>query len=282
MTTVSQNLLFVSQRRGKPTIWDVDYRDGNKALSVGSFALAFRAVSNSKRMTAVAFSLRADSGNLVYANGQAEAEKYAMQLTDAYNEAEADSLEAHPRIIALTTLVEKTIHRRYRLGEALKQGVAFHYGNMPLLVRLEIESLFRQNILRFLVCTSTLMEGVNLPCKVIFMRGPRRGKGVDLSASDFWNLAGRAGRWGTEFQGSIVCIDPLRPEVWPEPPPLSRVRQTIRGTTESALTDTGGLIAYAEGGFPFDEGQEHPKYDYAASFLLSVLGRGTLWAPYPR
>lgn len=275
VSTVSQNLLFASQKPGNPMVWNLDYLEGEKSLRVGAITLAFRPTPESKRLSAVAFALRCGAGNLVYANGQADAEKYAEQIADAYREAGAESLENHPRIVELIKLVQKTVHRQYRLIQSLKYGVAFHYGNMPLLVRLEIEELFRQNILRFLICTSTLMEGVNLPCKVIFLRGPKKGRGDDahLSASDFWNLAGRAGRWGTEFQGSIVCVDALNPKVWPIGPPARRVRQRIQGTTESSLTDAGGLLAYIETGFPPLEGQKHPEYDYVASFLLSVLAR---------
>ena len=28
-----------------------------------------------------------------------------------------------------------------------------------------------------------------------------------MTEIDFWNLAGRAGRQGKEFQGNIICID---------------------------------------------------------------------------
>lgn len=276
VSTVSQNLLFASQKPGNPIVWNIDYRDGEKTLPIGAVHLTFRPTSDSKRLSAVAFALRCESGNLVYANGQADAEKFALQIADAYVEAGGGSLETHPRIVELVKLVQKTVHRQYRLIEALKQGVAFHYGNMPLLVRLEIEALFRLNILRFLVCTSTLMEGVNLPCKVIFMRGPKKGRGDDahLTPSDFWNLAGRAGRWGTEFQGSIFCIDPLKPKVWPIAPPLRRIRQTIKGTTDATLSDADGLLKYVDDGFPIQDALKRPEYDYAASFLLSVLARG--------
>jgi hypothetical protein len=42
----------------------------------------------------------------------------------------------------------------------------------------------------------------------------------------------------------------------------------------SRLSDAGGLLAYIESGFPAVDGLKHPEYDYAASFLLSVLARG--------
>ena len=203
VTTVTQNLLFVSQQRGEPRIWNVSYVDGDREIPVGAVALPFRATSESKRLTAVAFAMRSESGgNLIYANGPASAERYAQQISDGFASQNVQSLEADSRIDNLINLVRKTIHPRYLLVETLKHGVAFHYGNMLLLVRTEIELLFRENVLRFLVCTATLIEGVNLRCKVIFMRGPTKGQNNPMAPEDFWNLAGRAGRWGKEFTGA--------------------------------------------------------------------------------
>lgn len=269
VTTVSQNLLFVSQKNGDPKTWEVTYRDGDKILPIGHAALEFRPTTGAKQLSAVAFAMRCEEGgNLAYANGQAEAEKYATHIAEAYTQKGYTSLETHPRVADLIRLIGKTVHIKYSLVETLKQGVAFHYGNMPLLIRVEIETLFRQNVLRFLVCTSTLMEGVNLPCKVIFMRAPRRGKKMPLPPADFWNLAGRAGRWGTEFQGTIACISP---EEWD--PPVSRVRQRIRSVTEASLFSEGGLLDYVEKGFLPQTAKGHPEFDYAASYFFSLLAR---------
>ncbi len=88
----------------------------------------------------------------------------------------------------------------------MRKQVAFHYGNIPQLVRSEVERLFSSGKLKYLICTSTLVEGVNLSCRNIFLRNPKRGKGNLMSREDFWNLAGRAGRWGKEFQGNIFAL----------------------------------------------------------------------------
>jgi len=270
VTTVSQNLLFISQEPGKPKTWNVTYRDGEKALLLGQAALEFRPTTDAKQLSAVAFAMRCEEGgNLVYANTQADAEKFAIHLAEAYTQKKYPTLETHPSVADLISLIGKTVHAKYALTETLKHGVAFHYGNMPLLIRVEIESLFRQNILRFLVCTSTLMEGVNLPCKVIFMRAPRRGKGFPLPHADFWNLDGRAGRWGTEYQGTIACIEP---EEWN--PPVSRTRQRIRSVTESSICAEGALQAYIAEGFPTKTAKLHPEYDYAATYLFALLAGG--------
>jgi hypothetical protein len=54
-------------------------------------------------------------------------------------------------------------------------------------------------------CTSTLLEGVNMPARNIFILTPKRGQ-RNFAPVDFWNLAGRAGRLGKELAGNIVCV----------------------------------------------------------------------------
>ena len=49
----------------------------------------------------------------------------------------------------LTSLEGASIHR-VQLAPLVERGVAFHYGNMPSLIRLEVERLFRSGKLRFL------------------------------------------------------------------------------------------------------------------------------------
>ena len=275
VTTVTQNLLFVSQERGDPKTWNVTYVAGEEVVFIGRTELSFRATSETKRLSTVAFAMQSPKGgNLIYANGASAAEKFAQHISEGFRSQEERSLQDNPRIADLIKLVRKTIHPKYLLVDTLKQGVAFHYGNMPLLIRTEIEALFRDNILRFLVCTATLIEGVNLPCKVIFMRGPTKGSGKSMPKADFWNLAGRAGRWGQEFHGTIVCIDPNKLNVWKEPPPTRRVKQHIKASTEYTLESAEDLLTYIQNDYPIEIGQKHPEYDYTLTFLLQAVMQG--------
>ena len=282
VTTVTQNLLFASQKRGMPDIWNVSFVDGEKEIEIGSVTLPFRPTSTAKRLSTVSFALRSQTGgNLVYANGAMDAEKFAQHLSEGFRNQNIASIENEPRIAELIKLVRKTIHKDYLLVHTLKHGVAYHYGNMPLLIRTEIETLFRENVLHFLVCTATLIEGINLPCKVIFLRGPTKGRGKPMEPVDFWNLAGRAGRWGTEFHGTIVCIDPKSADVWKEPPPRKRVRQHILAATEETLTKANALLAYIESGYQIDNEQNLAEYDYTLTFLFHALLRGEDLAELP-
>ncbi|MBX8554844.1 DEAD/DEAH box helicase [Pseudomonas cichorii] len=101
--------------------------------------------------------------------------------------------------------VREYIHPDYELASMLEMGIAFHFGGLPQAIRTLIESLFRDGEIRYLFCTPTLLEGVNLPAKTIFVMSSKKGT-PNLEPIDFWNLAGRAGRLAKEFSGNIVCI----------------------------------------------------------------------------
>lgn len=273
--TVNQNLLWCGQVRGKPTRWTLDLMIDGEPDPVGTFSLAAAPLPASKRLPLVAVALGGlRPGTVVYANRPGDAEKTAQQIHDALG-AEA-SLAEDPEIASLRDLVRRTIHRSYALAGVLDRGVAFHYGAMPQLVRQEIERLFRDEKLRYLVCTSTLLEGVNLPCRLLVARNPQKGNGVPMSAADFWNLAGRAGRWGKEFQGNIVCVDAARPQDWPNPP-RRRELHTMRRAADPTLNDVGPLLAYIAAGAPADTAREDRLLEAVLSLLASrMLTAGTL------
>jgi hypothetical protein len=147
---------------------------------------------------------------------------------------------------------------------------------MPQLVRQEIERLFRAEKLRYLVCTSTLLEGVNLPCRLLIARNPQKGRGNPMSAGDFWNLAGRAGRWGKEFQGNIVCVDAAKADVWPDPP-RSRELQRLRRASDPTLREVDSLIEYIDAGATAHDARESPMLEAVFSMVSSrLLIAGTL------
>ena len=143
----------------------------------------------------------------------------------------------------LSEFCQRSIHPKFLLVNLVKRGVAFHYGNMPTILRTEIERLFRAGKIRFLVCTSTLIEGVNLACRTIVVRGPKKGQSNPMSPQDFWNLAGRAGRWGADFHGNIVCVDPQQENVWPQGVPR-RTSYRVERQTDIVLSDFQKIESY--------------------------------------
>lgn len=246
--TVNQNLVHVTSVRNRPKLREVWLVQDGNPRRVGSITLPNNASHVPKRLAFVANALGGDrGGNIVYVNGAGDAEKVAQSLYESGSPLGDEQQKSD--LADLSELVKSSVHPKYLLALYLERGVAFHYGNMPLAIRVEVERLFETGAIRYLVCTSTLLEGVNLACRNIFMRNPQKGKGNPISIADFWNLAGRAGRWGQEFQGNIVCVDTDDNSLWPDLP-LTRTRAPLTRSVDKAMTDCAALNAFILGGNP--------------------------------
>ncbi|WP_211256243.1 hypothetical protein [Edaphobacter aggregans] len=60
---------------------------------------------------------------------------------------------------------------------------------------------------KFVLCTSTLAQGVNLPIRYLVISGTSQGM-EKIRTKDFQNLVGRAGRAGMHTEGTIIFSDP--------------------------------------------------------------------------
>ncbi|MEH3124608.1 DEAD/DEAH box helicase [Agrobacterium cavarae] len=268
--TVLQNILFARQLKRQTTRYRLAVRRGDEPDEIGILNLPDRPIGLRKRVAFIAEALTGQqSGTLIYANGADEAEKIAFLLNQGSRKDTVD-----PELAALAELSRKGVHQDYLLAPLVERGVAFHYGNMPSLLRAEIERLFKSGKIRFLVCTSTLIEGVNLSCRMIVLRGPRKGSGNHMLAHDFWNLAGRAGRWGNEFQGKIVCIDPEDEDAWPIGVPR-RARYEIKRETDAVLEEPEEILDFLRkrANLSMEEVGRYSKLEQVSSYLISTFMR---------
>lgn len=98
----------------------------------------------------------------------------------------------------------------YLLTNCARIGVLYHHGDFPQNVREIVEDSLRENKVRFVICTNTLAEGVNLPIKSIVLHSTIRfnplalGNYSPLKIRDLKNLVGRAGRAGKETKGFVI------------------------------------------------------------------------------
>lgn len=263
---VNQNLIWVTQVFRKPKEWEVNLCSGEDTIFLGKLNLRENPKQASKKLPTIAYMLGSRSGgNLIYANKPSDAENMAKVLWDLIGE-ENELIDED--IESLITLVKTVIHKDFNLIKVLSRGVAYHYGNMPLIIKNEIEALFKMGKIRYLICTSTLIEGMNLPSSSIFVRGPRKGIGKPMGEVDFWNLAGRAGRQGKEFQGNIICIEPNKEDVWKTPPPRTRRKYEIEKSVDNVIEDVGSLIDYINRGTPREELREKTDLEYGFVYLV--------------
>ena len=145
--------------------------------------------------------------NIIYRNQtnfcEDTARKIALLVTENKN---SEALEE------AADYVESFLHEDFSLANNLRKGVAFHYGPLPGVVRTMIENLAREGEVQFVVCTSTLAEGINLPAKNLFLTNPTqatpRGEPSErLEDVKLNNITGRAGRMLEHFAGNIFLIE---------------------------------------------------------------------------
>jgi len=264
--TVNQNLLFVSPELTDSKQWKVSLCHEKGRMDLGHLHLSSRPTSDSKKILFISELFAGDQGGvIIYANGAADAERNALVL---YAIREQVDFQPSQNILNLIEFTKKTVHKDYRLITCLKRGVAFHYGNMPQLLRAEIERLFKEGELKFIICTSTLLEGVNLPARTLIINKPTRGKNQPMNSSDFWNLAGRAGRWGMEFQGNIVCIEP---DTWVNTPDPKDRGVKIQRAIELDDEETEELIDFIKSNSPRSIAISKPKYEAAFSYFYTLF-----------
>jgi len=146
---------------------------------------------------------------LVYVNKPSQAQALALSLTRIGEV--ALSGPARVAIAAISDLIDPN----YSLIQCIRSGVVFHHGKVPDVLRQYIERLFREDPSlepRYLVTTSTLLEGVNTPADRLIMMTASRGRGY-LSRAEFRNLIGRVGRFSEVFDPYRQTLDLLQPIV---------------------------------------------------------------------
>jgi hypothetical protein len=107
----------------------------------------------------------------------------------------------------LTHLHIENLGNKAPASQSAAYGVFSHHGNTPHGIRLAVEHAMRDNLVRFVVCTSTLAQGVNLPIRYLIVTSVYQGM-ERIKVRDFHNLIGRAGRAGMHTEGSILFADP--------------------------------------------------------------------------
>lgn len=153
-----------------------------------------------------------DKQNVVYCSSRRsvleQAVKYASNIAPKIDEC----------LAALAAEIRKEVHDDCYLADLIVRGVAYHVGYLPANIRLRIEKSFEKGDLRTIFCTSTLVEGVNLPADNLFITSYRNGPS-NMDEVDFRNLVGRVGRIKYNLYGNVVLVrldDKLKAERYTE------------------------------------------------------------------
>ncbi len=99
-----------------------------------------------------------------------------------------------------------TNSREYLL---LTKGIVIHHGRMPGRLPRLLTQLVERQIIRIVLATSTLSQGVNLPVQTVlvpFLSRHSRDGEQRITGREFGNLVGRAGRPGVSTEGQTLVL----------------------------------------------------------------------------
>lgn len=137
--------------------------------------------------------------NIIYCNSRQKVVDYAVQYATKL------PIKDDEKLISLANDIRTEVHSDCYLADLIQRGVAYHVGYLPTNIRLRIEKSFVDGILRTIFCTSTLVEGVNLPADNLFITSYRNGNS-NMDEVEFRNLVGRVGRIKYNLYGNVFLI----------------------------------------------------------------------------
>ena len=107
--------------------------------------------------------------------------------------------------LELVNHISKNFSEDWVLVKGLMNGVGIHHGLIPKYIQKEIISLFNKGLLKVLISTTTITEGVNTSAKNLIVMHNKKGN-KELKKFDAKNIAGRAGRFGYHYNGRVIVI----------------------------------------------------------------------------
>lgn len=140
-------------------------------------------------------------------SGEKQTIVYCSSLADAVTEARTysdsiSSITVDNELLSIAEDVKNQIHDDYYLVDLLKKSIAFHVGYLPSSIKLRIEDAFIKGKIKVIFCTSTLIEGVNLPADNLIITSYKNGN-KNLDPVSFRNLIGRVGRLEFSAFGNV-------------------------------------------------------------------------------
>ncbi|WFW12328.1 DEAD/DEAH box helicase [Citrobacter freundii] len=187
---------------------------------------------------------------------------------------------------AFIAWIDDNYHDNWIVSKALKKGIGIHHGALPRAIQQEMIKLFNAGDIKILLCTSTIIEGVNTSAKNVIIYDRRNSNPV-VSMFTYKNIQGRAGRMGRYFVGNVHCLE-KRPEESDDDSDVvvaSGVQSTdsplnlLCGLDSDILTEDSRdrLLNFQENNLiPFEIFKKNTKYNPGLIFELTSFIQGKM------
>jgi superfamily II RNA helicase len=166
------------------------------------------------------------------------------------------------------------------LSRLVRSGIGVHHAGMLPRYRRLVETLAQRGLLRVICGTDTLGIGINVPIRSVLITALAKYDGQrmrHLSAREFHQIAGRAGRAGYDTAGTVVVLAPEHEieneqaikKAGDDPKKLKKI---VRKKPQA------GFVSWGEAAFDRLVAAEPeplvPHLQLTAAMLINVIGRG--------
>ncbi|MGD6803946.1 DEAD/DEAH box helicase [Rossellomorea aquimaris] len=150
----------------------------------------------------------AESGAvLVYVGRQNMVESQGKEIIRAMGEKlQVHNWKSQTTWHAFKLVCEEAFGNDSQIFVLASYGILCHHAGLPSEVRLIMEKLMRNSNPKFIVSTSTLGQGVNIGVSSVIIANVWLNQKEKVEHSDFWNIAGRAGRSFVDTEGKILFV----------------------------------------------------------------------------
>lgn len=119
----------------------------------------------------------------------------------------AETLPPAPDAAALADATATRLGSEHPLAITLRKGVAYHHSRLPADVLDLVEDGVRNGQITYVVATTGIADGVNLPVRTVFIDEPVSSAwAVPLTPAQVINAVGRAGRACIESEGWAILV----------------------------------------------------------------------------
>ena len=147
---------------------------------------------------------------MIFCPAKRDVEEYAKLMVEELEESKMWEIKINKESLKrYKSKLERLLGKSEEIYEYFVKGVGVHQGDMPHEIRRIIEGAVKDSAIPFLVSTTTLAEGVNLPIKTIIIPKPKVGR-EEMELCLFFNLLGRAGRPWKEVEGQVILVSHQR------------------------------------------------------------------------
>ncbi|WES87665.1 DEAD/DEAH box helicase [Dickeya fangzhongdai] len=168
------------------------------AVDIQNFNLEMRSEERKEKLLELVTTL--DSPTLIYCQAPPSANRVAEYLI------KEAGLTPVPETQEIAAWISKHYHPEWNVAKAISLGIGIHHGGVPRALQQYIVKLFNEGIIKRIICTSTMIEGVNTSAENVIIYD-RRLKNSTFDYFTYKNISGRAGRMNKYFIGKVFMLE---------------------------------------------------------------------------